>query len=405
VPRHRPHRTIAIATTVVLALIGARAVAPGETESNRSRKHRARTAETAVLLDLAGAQASIGRPAMNGFVLGLQTAAASGYDVIPFVALLDTQSNPEITRTAAMDVASRVSMAAGFTDNDSILVAGPYFERERVPFLSIGATDPTLPDKVGRRIFLTPFGDNTQAAAAAEFARRQFGGTVAILWDDTSQYTRTLPQYFRTRFEELGGSVLLDVAYPGGCDITALGNQVTALSSTPDFVYLAGLPDCVGDVVASLRTAGVTAPVVGGDGLDTPELLEGGAGPTPTSNVWLTTHAWLSESDGTPEARAFITAYRDAYGVAPEDAFAALGFDAARLMVDVLGRARHRNPNGIFRALESTTGFDGVTGTVSFSSRSHVPSKTVWILEVQNGARSLAEAFIPDSVPPPIGAD
>ena len=388
---YRPHP----ATVLVLALLWI-GIGPA-VAATKIEHHDTRAAPIAAMLDLHGAQASLGRPAMNGFVLGLQQGSKHG--PIPFSALIDTKSDPEATESAARDVASTsVSLAAGFTDNNSVFIAGPFFQRARVPFLSIGATDPALPQVVGNRIFLTPFGDNTQAAAAAEFAQREFGSSVAILWDSTSQYTRTLPRYFRTRFEELGGSVALDASYDGGCDITALAQQVERLSPQPHFVYLAGLPDCIGNVVASLRAAGVTEPIVGGDGLDTPRLLEGNPGPT--SNVWFTTHAWLSEQTGTPEAKEFIAAYRDAYGTAPPDAFAALGYDAARLMLDVLRRAQRQR--GIFYALEHTEGFKGVTGTISFSPQSHVPLKTVWVIAVQNGEKSLASAFVPASVPPPI---
>jgi branched-chain amino acid transport system substrate-binding protein len=391
---YRPRR----ATVLVLALLWSEfdpAVAATKIEHHHTRT--APVAALAVLLDLQGAQASLGRPAMNGFVLGLQQASEN--EPLPFAALIDTRSDPEATKSAARDVVStNVSLAAGFTDNNSVLIAGPFFQRARVPFLSIGATDPALPQVVGNGIFLTPFGDNTQAAAAAEFARRAFGSSVAILWDSTSQYTRTLPRYFRTRFEELGGNVALDVSYDGGCDITTLAEQVERLSPRPYFVYLAGLPDCIGDVVASLRAAGVTEPIVGGDGLDTPRLLEGNPGPT--SNVWFTTHAWLSEQTGTPEAKEFIAAYRDAYGATPPNAFAALGYDAARLLLDVLRRAQSQR--GIFYALEHTEGFKGVTGTISFSPQSHVPLKTVWVIAVQNGEKSLASAFVPALVPPPI---
>jgi branched-chain amino acid transport system substrate-binding protein len=386
------HRAKLLALALVWIWIGP-AAARAETDTGN---RPSRTARIAALLDLEGAQATLGRPAMNGFVLGLQEGAKDG--VLSFSALLDTQSSPQVTATAARDVARSVSIAAGFTDTDSILIAGPFFQRARVPFLSIGATDPSLPEVVGDRIFLTPFGDNTQAAAAAEFGERAFGHSVAILWDSTSRYTRTLPRYFRTRFEELGGDVALDASYASGCDISALGEQVQALPRRPDFVYLAGLPDCIGRVVASLRAAGVTQPIVGGDGLDTPELLATGAGPT--DDVWFTTHVWLSEETGTPATREFMAAYRTAYGANPEDAFAALGYDAARLILDVLSRAR--NDAHLFEALEQTEGFPGVTGTISFSAASHVPSKTVWVIAVQDGEKSLASHFVPDSVPPPI---
>jgi branched-chain amino acid transport system substrate-binding protein len=382
------------ATLLVLAFLWIEigpAVASTKIEHQYTRK-----AQVAALLDLHGAQASLGRPAMNGFVLGLQQGGEQGLNL--FSALIDTKSDPEVTESAARNIAPNLWVAAGFTDNDSVLIAGPFFQNAGVPFLSIGATDPALPEKVGNSIFLTPFGDNTQAAAAAEFGERNFGSSVAILWDSTSQYSRTLPRYFRTRFEELGGTVVLDASYEGGCDIALLGRRLEGLQQQPNFVYLAGLPDCIGNVVASLRAAGVTEPIVGGDGLDTPKLLEGD--PDPTDNVWFTTHAWLSEQTGTPEAKEFISAYRDAYGAAPADAFAALGYDAARLILDVLRRAQSQK--GIVHALEHTEDFKGVTGTISFSSESHVPLKTVWVIAVKNGEKSLADAFVPDLVPPPL---
>jgi branched-chain amino acid transport system substrate-binding protein len=378
---------------LILFMISYTSVAPA------SDRDKDRATNVAVLLDLQGGQGTLGRPAMNGFVLALQ-------EVDPlqkrkfFSLLLDTQSDPVITKKATRRVVSGVSVAAGFTDNDSVLLAGPIFQKKEIPFLSIGATDPSLPDVIGNSIFLTPFGDNTQAAAGAEFARAEFGDSVAILFDNTSQYSRTLPQYFRTRFEELGGIVLLNASYNGGCDISLLGDQVRNLSSQPACIYLAGLPDCIGEVVASLRAVGVDQPIIGGDGLDTPNLLSGGT--EPTDGVWYTTHAWVSAETGTPRAQEFISAYQEAYGNPPENAFAALGYDAANLLLDVLGRTEKSRSREISEAFEETEGFEGVTGTISYSEEAHVPLKTVWTIRVTEGELSLAENRIPELVPPPI---
>lgn len=362
-------------------------------------RHNAVAANAAVFLDLKGGQASLGQAAMNGFVLALQAADPDQNRKL-FASLIDTETNPATTFSAANSIVSAVSVAAGFTDNDSVLIAGPIFEDEEVPFLSIGATDPSLPDVIGKSIFLVPFGDNAQAAAAAEFARAEFGNTVAILWDATSQYSRTLPRYFRTRFEELGGEVVIDSAYNGECDISLLGTQVQNLISAPSFIYLAGLPACIGEVVSSLRSAGVDQPIIGGDGLDTPNLLLGGS--ELTNNVWYTTHAWLSFETGTPEVQQFISSYEQAYGNPPQDAFAALGYDAANLLLDVLQRTTDIRPISIAEALEGTSGFQGVTGAITYSAESHVPDKNVWIVKVAQGESSLAQTLVPSQVPSPI---
>ena len=355
-------------------------------------------AKVAVLLDLSGGQASLGRPAMNGFVLAVQESNLQDQANF-FVALIDTKSDLATASSAAKRVLPQVSVGAGFTDNDAVLVTGPLFQKARIPFLTIGATDPSLPDVIGNRIFLTPFGDNTQAAAAAEFAITEFGSTVAILFDSTAQYTRTLPLYFRTRFEELGGLVLLNAAYNGGCDISVLGQRVKDLLPQPGFVYLAGLPDCIGDVVDSLRSVGVQQPIIGGDGLDTPNLLISNG--RPSDHVWYTTHAWLDAETGTPEAKQFIASYEQAYGIQPEDAFAALGYDAANLLIHATQQVKHNRSRKIQMALEQIQDFQGVTGTISYTNNNHVPKKTVWIIHLDEGQRSLAAAFVPDIDPFP----
>ena len=86
---YRPHP----ATVLVLALLW---IAIGSAvAATKIEHHDTRAAPIAAMLDLHGAQASLGRPAMNGFVLGLQQGSKHG--PIPFSALIDTKSDPEVT--------------------------------------------------------------------------------------------------------------------------------------------------------------------------------------------------------------------------------------------------------------------------------------------------------------------
>lgn len=174
-------------------------------------------------------------------------------------------------------------------------------------------------------------------------------------------------------------------------------------SPAPSFIYLAALPEKVGETIASLRAAGVQAPIIGGDGLDTPNVLASESGPT--TNVWFTTHAWLSAETGSPAAKEFVQAYEKAYGEPPQDAFAALGYDSANLLLDAIKRAEGASPDQIQAALAATRNFQGVTGEISYGDGSHLPQKTVWILHVEAGRKSLATSLIPASTPPPILAD
>ena len=64
------------------------------------------------------------------------------------------------------------------------------------------------------------------------------------------------------------------------------------------------------------------------------------------SNVFFTTHAYLSADNDDPKIVAFRRAYTRAYTDAVPDAFAALGYDAARLVITAI---RHAGSTGIFQ--------------------------------------------------------
>lgn len=343
-----------------------------------------------VMLDLHGSQSPIGKEAMNGFLLGWRELDAELTSRI-YISIIDTRTDMGVTENAAQATAQQVVIGAGFTDNNSILVAGEYFEENGVPFLSIGATDPSLPERFGNTIFLVPFGDNTQAAAAAEFAVKKFGNTAAVIWDSTSEYTRNLPNYFSTRFKQLDGEILYDTSYPGGCKINQIADSLSNLDPKPDFIFLSALPECAGSIIASLREQGVDLPVIGGDGLDTPEMTKDDA----ISNVWFTTHDW----EGSKNSQIFLTEYHHTFNSLPNSSFAALGYDTAKLLGQVLERARSGN---MIEELEKTTGFEGVTGTITYSKETHIPRKSVWIISIDQGKKSLAAEIVPEQIPPPL---
>lgn len=347
------------------------------------------------IFDLSGAQSSLDQPASRG----MQLANAEAWQTMgapPKLALEDGYSNAFDRKAAAETLAGQgLPVVAGFTDNNAVLDALPVLRKAGIPFVSVGATGPTLPARGGPRVFLAAFGDNAQAAVAAEYAVKHFGPRAVILYDGGSDYTRNLRRYFTTRFQQLGGRILLDSAFtrsPGS--LQALGRRIARLPQKPDFVYFAAMPAQCGRLIAALRQAGVTVPIVGGDGLDTPELLAAG----PLDNVYFTTHAFL-DAGGPPRARAFARAYQTHFRTPPPNAFAALGYDTYRLLAQVLRTAR--TPDEITAALENVRGFQGVTGTISYGPGVRVPRKEVTLVRVRGGAREFAGQFLPESVPQP----
>jgi branched-chain amino acid transport system substrate-binding protein len=164
-------------------------------------------------------------------------------------------------------------------------------------------------------------------------------------------------------------------------------------------LYVAAGPDDIGLLVKQLREAGVDQPVVGGDGYDTPLLLEtAGAA---ANDVYFTTHTLFDRAQATPLQERFIDDYQARFGHPPESSFAGLGYDAVNLLAAAIELAGSAKQKAVAGALEATRDFQGVTGTPSFAAGVHIPEKQVTIVRVTGGALNVAAVLTPQAVPQP----
>jgi len=353
---------------------------------------------------LTGDEASLDMPAANGAKLAVKEINAAGGVLGRQLELIihDSQYKPDVTAQTAKQFVEqdKVPLFIGYTDTDSVIAAGPTMQAAKIPFITVGATSPKIPKQIGDMMFLACFGDNVQAAAGAEFAFKKFGKNAYLLWDKGVEYTTLLGGYFKSRFTELGGTLLLEDSY--GDKETNFSSQIAkvkALPTKPDFYYVAAMPYNVGPVVKQFRDAGITGPIVGGDGYDTPDLVKvAGAA---ANNVFFSTHALMDATGGTDGIKKFIAAYKTEYGHEPENAFAALGYDTVYLLADAVKRAGGTDSAAVKAALEGTKDFKGITGAITFSADAHVPQKGVTIIDVESGKFTLGAEVVPEKVPAP----
>ncbi|MEJ7749539.1 MAG: ABC transporter substrate-binding protein [Candidatus Limnocylindrales bacterium] len=353
---------------------------------------------------LTGDESALDLPAANGAKLAVKQINAAGGvsgSQIDFI-VHDSQYKMDVTAQTAKQFVEqdKVPLMIGYTDTDSVLAAGPTFQSAKIPFITVGATSPKIPSQVGDMMFLASFGDNVQAAVGAEYSFKTFGHNAYFLWDKGVEYTTLLGAYFKSRFTELGGTIALEDSYDDkATDFSAQITKIKALSPAPDFFYVAAMPYNIGPLVKQFRDAGITGPIVGGDGYDTPDLISvAGAA---ADNVYFTTHALMDATGGTDGIKKFITDYKAEYGNDPENAFAALGYDTVYLLVDAIKRAGSTDSAAVKTAIEGTKDFKGISGSITFSADSHVPQKGVTVIAVKGGKFTLGAEVVPEKVPAP----
>ena len=137
-------------------------------------------------------------------------------------------------------------------------------------------------------------------------------------------------------------------------------------------------------------------PLVGGDGWDSPRLMQ--LGGEALSGGFFSTH--FSAEDPDPQVQRFVADYRRLFGSAP-DSFSATAYDAARIMLAAIERAPTLDRAAVRDSLAATRDFPGVTGAVTFNPERNAV-KPVVVVRIGAGGRQTVEAHVtPEDVAPP----
>ncbi len=349
------------------------------------------------LYNLTGGMSSIDAPSLNGAKLKAEMINKAGGVLGRKLEIIgvDTKTDQKAAAIGAKKVLGEGIVAGiGYSDPSFVLPSAPLFQKKGIPFVTSGATLPTLPAMVGDCMFLAPYGDNVQAYAIADYAVKDLGLKKIAVWTDNSMdFTKTLAKFFKERATKDGATIPLeDFFMSGDKDFSA---QIARLKSAGvDAVFVSAVPNEAGLSVKQIREAGLELPILSGDGFDT-ELVASVPGKKLAHGVYFTTHTFRGETR--PEVLEFIKAYKAQYGVEPENAFAALGYDAVGLIADAIKRAGSDKPADIRKALSETKNYPAVTGGITFAGNGGVPLKSVSIINVTDGNYDVKYVWNPNA--------
>ena len=350
------------------------------------------------LYSLTGGMSSIDTPSLRGAQLAVkiinEKGGLLGGRMIELISV-DAKTDQKAAAIGAKKLLSMGVIAGiGHSDPSFVLPSAPLFQKKGIPFVTSGATLPTLPAMIGDCMFMVPFGDDDQSFAIADYSFNSLGVRNVAVWTDNSMdFTKTLSRFYKQRIQELGAKIVLeDFFMMGDKDFSAQIARLKNVTPKPDAVFISSIPNEAGLTTKQIRENGLTLPIVSGDGFDT-ELIVTVPGKELANDVYFSTHTY--REDARPEVAAFIADYEKEYGVLPENAFAPLGYDAIGLIADAITRANSADPGALKAALAKTMGFKAVTGEISYTRPSGVPVKGVSIISVKKGVYNVEEVWFP----------
>lgn len=347
------------------------------------------TIRIGVVSEVTGNNATYGNSINNGIKLAVDQLNEKGGLLGKKIELViaDNKSEPAEAANAMSKLVNqdKTPVVMGLFASSSAIAASNVSEAAKIPYLAVGATNPkvTLDDKTGKvkpNTFRVCFIDPFQGTVGANFVLNDLQlKKAAVYIDNSSDYAKGLAAFFKKAYTEKGGSIVLEESYlQKDTDFKAVLTKIAA--AKPEVIYVPGYYEEVGKICKQARELGITAPIVGGDGWDSPKLVEI-AGAAALNNTYFTNHY---SPDATGEAsKLFVETYNKVYKQKP-DAPAVLGYDGAMLLADSIKRAGVYESAKVSAALAATKDFSAVTGKTSINE-SHDAVKSAVIVSFENG--------------------
>jgi len=342
---------------------------------------------------MTGGQATFGVSTHNGIMLAVdEINVAGGVNGRKLKVLTeDDQSKAEEAANTVTKLISQNNVVAvlGEVASSSSLAAAPICQSNKVPMITPSSTNEKVTE-VGDYIFRMCFIDSYQGEAMANYLAKDLNiKAAALLIDVKSDYSTGLAANFKKTFLANGGRITLEQSYAQGD--SDFRSQLTSIkASNPGAIFIPGYYNDIGQIAIQARDLGMTMPLAGGDGWESPKLIE--IGGKALEGSFYSNHYYVE--DPAPAVRDFVQKYQERFGAKP-DSLAALGYDSARVLADAIKRAGTTDGPKLRDAIASTKGFAGVTGTINLGPDRNPIGKKLVILEVKNGQLSLKAAVDP----------
>ena len=283
------------------------------------------------------------------------------------------------------------------TQDEVLIIIGPQASKQAVPagqvandnqtpMISPWSTNPnTTKDRPW--VFRACFLDDFQGPAVANFVTEEFGFTkAAVLYDIASDYPKGLAEFFKTAWEGLHGAGSVVEYESFTTKDTDFSAQLTKIrDSGAEFLFTPQYYNEVALIAQQAHQLGFNKPIVGSDSWGSAELI-----PLCGEDCYgqfFTTH--YAAAGATGATKAFIDAYTAKYGYVPDDV-AALTWDAFNLAKQAMqdcGKITGDIATDracVKDALSKVTGFEGITGTMTFTPGSGDPKKCAVIVKIND---------------------
>ena len=337
-----------------------------------------------------GAIAHLGKDNEYGARLAVEELNAKGVSIngkkVKFELIAeDDASDPKQGTAAAQKlVDAKVSGVIGHLNSGTTIPASKIYSDAGIPQISPSATNPKYTRQGFKTAFRLVADDVHLGGTLGRYAVKDLKGKSIAVIDDRTAYGQGVAEEFEKAVKAAGGNVVgHEFTTDKATDFMPI--LTTLKGKKPDIIFFGGMDAVGGPMLKQMKSLGIQAKFMGGDGICTTELAK------LAGDALVDGQVVCAEAGGVDGA---LKKGMDDFGVKFKKRFnddvklySPYVYDSVNVMVDAMQRAKSSDPAKYLPELAKTSGYKGVTGVISFDAKGDIKNGALTIYTYKAGKR------------------
>jgi branched-chain amino acid transport system substrate-binding protein len=337
-----------------------------------------------------GAIAHLGKDNENGARMAVDELNAKGVTIggkkAKFELLAEDDAGDPKQGTAAAQklVDSKVNGVIGHLNSGTSIPASKVYSDAGIPQISPSATNPKFTRQGFKTTFRVVADDVHLGGTLGRYAVTELKGKTIAVIDDRTAYGQGVADEFEKGVKEKGGTIAKrEFTNDKATDFTAILTSIKA--AKPDVVFYGGMDAVAGPMIRQMKQLGITAKFMGGDGICSGELPKLAAGAMADGQVVCAEAGGVEGAQKTAMDK-FKADFKKKFN-ADVQIYAPYVYDATMVMADAMVKAGSADPKVYLPVLAKTSGYKGVTGTISFDEKGDIKNGALTLYTYKGGNR------------------
>ena len=342
-----------------------------------------------------GAIAHLGKDNENGARMAIDDLNAKGVKIggkkvkFELMAEDDAGDPKQATSVAQKLVDEKVNGVVGHLNSGCSIPASKIYFDAGIPQISPSSTNPKYTRQGYKTAFRVVADDVHLGGTLGKYAVQQLHGKSIAVIDDRTAYGQGVADEFEKGAKAAGGKVVgREFTNDKATDFTSILTSLKA--KKPDVIFFGGMDAVAGPMLRQMKQLGIEAKFMGGDGICSEELPKLAAGTMGDGQVVCAEAGGIDPKDAAAvkEMSDFRARFKQKFGTDVQ-LYAPYAYDSVNLLATAMEKAGSADPKKYLPVLAKTTGFHGVTGTISFDNKGDIKNGALTLYTYKGGNKEM----------------